>query len=102
MPGQVGRIPVHVASTIVAVALKFPTCLHDRIVVHVSVGSYSHPLSICGIWGSYYNVPKAILYLLKGDYIQKTSNNPETPALLAGWATSVAQASPVTSQYQHK
>ena len=23
---------------------------------------------ICGIWGSYYNVSKAIFYLLKGDY----------------------------------
>ena len=21
-----------------------------------------------GIWGSYYNIPKAIFYLLKGDY----------------------------------
>ena len=26
------------------------------------------PLSF-GIWGSYYNIPKAIFYLLKGDYI---------------------------------
>ena len=24
---------------------------------------------IWGIWGSYYNIPKAIFYLLKGDYI---------------------------------
>ena len=23
---------------------------------------------IWGIWGSYYNIPKAIFYLLKGDY----------------------------------
>ena len=28
---------------------------------------------ISGIWGSYYYVPKAILYLLKGDYIDMTS-----------------------------
>ena len=24
---------------------------------------------IWGIWGSYYNIPKAIFYLLKGDYM---------------------------------
>ena len=26
---------------------------------------------ICGIWGSYYRIPKAIFYLLKGDYTLK-------------------------------
>ena len=26
-----------------------------------------------GIWGSYYNIPKAIFYLLKGDYNVKNS-----------------------------
>ena len=31
---------------------------------------YSPPYAdrIWGIWGTYYNIPKAILYLLKGDY----------------------------------
>ena len=31
---------------------------------------YSPPSvdSICVIWGSYYDIPKAIFYLLKGDY----------------------------------
>ena len=24
---------------------------------------------MCGIWGSYFNIPKTIFYLLKGDYI---------------------------------
>ena len=32
---------------------------------------YSPPYvdRIWGIWGSYYNIPKAIFYLLKGDYV---------------------------------
>ena len=36
--------------------------------MHVEV--YSPPLvdRIWGIWGSCYNIPKAIFYLLKGDY----------------------------------
>ena len=30
-----------------------------------------------GIWGSYYHIPKAIFYLLKGDYT--IAKNPEKP-----------------------
>ena len=38
---------------------------------HVSRRTYSPPQvdRIWGIWGSYYNLPKAIFYLLKGEYI---------------------------------
>ena len=34
---------------------------------------YSHPLvdRIWGMWGSYYNRPEAVFYLLKGDYNPK-------------------------------
>ena len=29
---------------------------------------------IWGIWGSYFNIPKAIIYLLKGDHAAITVN----------------------------
>ena len=32
---------------------------------------------IWGIWGSYYNIPKAIFYLLKADYNSITKPGPE-------------------------
>ena len=31
---------------------------------------------IWGIWGSFCNIPKAIFYLLEGDYKSPTSNEP--------------------------
>ena len=42
------------------------TIYYDRVYIGIIV-----PLKInrkWGIWGSYYSIPKAIFYLLKGDY----------------------------------
>ena len=43
---------------------------------------YSPPLvdRIQGIWGSYYHIPKAIFYLLKGDYRVWTDGQGRLPS----------------------
>ena len=45
-------------------------------VLNISTQCYSPPEvdRIWGIWGSYYNIPKAIFYLPKGDYRVKGDN----------------------------
>ena len=51
----------------VVITQFFPPVVHNM---------YSPPEAgrIWGIWGSYYNIPKAIVYLLKGDYTPKPLN----------------------------
>ena len=46
-------------------------------VVENSASNYSSPLvdRIWGVWGSYYNIPKAIFYLLRGLYTLNPKKN---------------------------
>ena len=41
-------------------------CLQRRS--EITSGSNFRPTAVWGIWGSYYKIPKAIFYLLKGDH----------------------------------
>ena len=47
---------------------------------------------IWGIWGSYYNMPKAIFYLLKGDY--RALQQSTTVCLLRVWGFRAQGSSP--------
>ena len=67
-------------SQIIPIGLWDIACPHYRKPQQEYRVSCCHPFKISspplvdriwGIWGSYYNIPKAIFYLLKGDYILK-------------------------------
>ena len=48
--------------------IGFSALYPEEEVIHVPVYSPPSVDRIWGIWGSYYNKPKAMFYLLKGDY----------------------------------
>ena len=78
----------HTAHTTTSRGFQYPLpaararrhCPADRSRSRSAPATYSPPMSplsrIWGIWGSYYNIPKTIFYLLKGDYNQQAVHAP--------------------------